>query len=469
VCNIIITHQNTQHTLLLCATTAQIIKVEFTGNFGPLRPMWAHTAGLTPAGGLSTVLVIADGTSTVDLLSVQHTSVKGTKENAECSNRGLCDHATGVCSCYDTNNDLFASSDGVGGAGTRGDCGFAVTPTGGCPGEIACSGHGVCNSSTFACDCQAGWGSGDCSQRQCSRGRSWCSYPSADEVAHTAWSECSDAGLCDRDSGMCKCGKLFRGGACEYMVCPGQTAGASGAACSGHGQCMNMAELALRATVNGDAAAYSYGIDPNSAATWDASAVYGCACDAGYSGYDCSQRLCPTGDDYGSWGQVSEKQVLVCTATAGSFTLMFRQAVTAPLLYSALAADVKAALEALPTVGTVAVAYSSGAQLCTLTGTNAVSVTFLTEHSDVPALTAQRELLVSSGGGAGSGTVAIAQDGAVLLTETSVKGTTENEVCSHRGLCDKLTGTCKCFPGWFSVSDTYYSRILSVSLMLTQF
>lgn len=33
-----------------------------------------------------------------------------------------------------------------------------------------------------------------------------------------------------------------------------------------------------------------------------------CHCDDGYSGYDCSERVCPTGDDPGSWGQESEVQ-----------------------------------------------------------------------------------------------------------------------------------------------------------------
>lgn len=33
-----------------------------------------------------------------------------------------------------------------------------------------------------------------------------------------------------------------------------------------------------------------------------------CDCDEGYSGYDCSERICPTGDDPGSWDQESEIQ-----------------------------------------------------------------------------------------------------------------------------------------------------------------
>jgi hypothetical protein len=52
-------------------------------------------------------------------LSVEETTM-GTKEFAECSNRGLCDHATGSCECVTG----FASSDGQGNHGTHDDCGY---------------------------------------------------------------------------------------------------------------------------------------------------------------------------------------------------------------------------------------------------------------------------------------------------------------------------------------------------------
>jgi hypothetical protein len=60
--------------------------------------------------------------------------------------------------------------------------------------------------------------------------------------------------------------------------------------CYGHGRCMSMNELAEWADDNGDATEYSYGLDPNNPATWDGHRVFGCKCDAGYSGYDCSLR-----------------------------------------------------------------------------------------------------------------------------------------------------------------------------------
>jgi hypothetical protein len=46
--------------------------------------------------------------------------VKGTKETIECSGRGLCNYETGTCECFTG----YTSSNGAGGAGTYGDCGY---------------------------------------------------------------------------------------------------------------------------------------------------------------------------------------------------------------------------------------------------------------------------------------------------------------------------------------------------------
>lgn len=59
----------------------------------------------------------------------------------------------------------FFSSDGNGNIGTRGDCGHATTTIAQCPGEIACSGHGICQGPpNYNCICNDGWDAGDCSE-----------------------------------------------------------------------------------------------------------------------------------------------------------------------------------------------------------------------------------------------------------------------------------------------------------------
>ena len=73
----------------------------------------------------------------------------GTKENAECSNRGVCNIATGQCTC----STGFYPSDGMGGPGSINDCGYVplaalvpAPPITACPGSpTVCSGHGTCD------------------------------------------------------------------------------------------------------------------------------------------------------------------------------------------------------------------------------------------------------------------------------------------------------------------------------------
>eukprot|EP00611_Tribonema_gayanum_P003992 TRINITY_DN1321_c0_g2_i1.p1 TRINITY_DN1321_c0_g2~~TRINITY_DN1321_c0_g2_i1.p1 ORF type:complete len:748 (-),score=182.93 TRINITY_DN1321_c0_g2_i1:113-2356(-) len=178
-----------------------------------------------------------------------------------------------------------------------------------CPN--ACSGHGTCNTHD-ECDCYTGYMANDCSQRICPFGNAHVDggkgdldgdnvfdgttkvitssqmYPAgtvegigavADDAAHL-YMECSNKGLCDRSSGTCKCFPAYEGHACQRASCPV----VGGKACGGHGVCKTVREL-----VEDD---YS-----NDYELWDADVGMGCACDAGYSGYDCSQRHCPIGID----------------------------------------------------------------------------------------------------------------------------------------------------------------------------
>merc|ERR1719453_861037 len=104
--------------------------------------------------------VVADGTSTItDSAGTRVESVKGDKEDEICAGRGLCTTADGTCACFDANGDSYASSNGYGAAGDRGDCGFisSGSTVSSCPGTIACNGNGVCDESTYKCSCNTGW------------------------------------------------------------------------------------------------------------------------------------------------------------------------------------------------------------------------------------------------------------------------------------------------------------------------
>jgi len=111
-----------------CESPANVLAVTFLGDFGRLSPLGVKTHQMPPSAHLRVVHGgKTDSTGTV-------LSVSGTKENDVCSNHGRCLPELGVCDCF-TSQDFgydhaFTSSDGRGGAGTRGDCGYKISPRG---------------------------------------------------------------------------------------------------------------------------------------------------------------------------------------------------------------------------------------------------------------------------------------------------------------------------------------------------
>lgn len=491
-----------------CQIQTNVISVEFIEQFGDLNPLVpVGDATLTANGG--SITMTTGGISLTDAMGHVVTSQTGTKEAETCANRGTCDSNSGICSCYISNGDIYGSSDGYGQAGTRGDCGHIVSSTSAtgvsaCPGDIACSGHGVCDEETHRCACSYGWSAGDCSEMTCPKGLSWFSYPTADEQAHDDYVECANMGHCDTTNGRCVCRSGFYGEACEYMACGGSGDTTDGAtptvSCSGHGRCMSMAELALWANNNGDATDYVYGSDPNNPATWDKDRVHGCLCDTGFSGYDCSLKDCPVGDDPGTYEDHVEVQMLQCTADAGNFTLSFRQSVTPPLPFDINAVELQAALAALDTILNVNVYFiyeglppngtlnfvppsktqtegtppwghfkpngrfeefeyveperaEANTSFCMVDSTQIAIISFDYTHGDLPALQVDNTNLFDFSNFNGefhSGVINVFQDGASVMGLGSIKGTTETDVCSNRGLCDTSTGLCHCFEDWTS-------------------
>lgn len=232
---------------------------------------------------------------------------------------------------------------------------------------------------------------------------------------------CSGVGVCDTSKGECVCPAPFEGGACERLACPGGTS-----PCSNNGRCLTMAQLALHAKVNGDPISITYGATPNNPKTWDFNKIQGCICDPGFTSYDCSKRSCPHGDDPHTVGQSHEVQAIVCQHTqVTSFQLSFRGALTTNLASTIAAGDLQTALQAVKTIGTVQVTYSSGTSACTLTGTNKISIQFLSPLTlgDIPSIR-----LVAGANAALLPVFQIDCDG----VGTSVQGTVEDAECSNK-------------------------------------
>lgn len=404
-----------------CTEAGTTFTVEFLQEFNSLPKLVGDTTNLANLNSLSGNPVLTSAKQ-----------VDGTKENEECSKRGLCDTATGYCTCS-TN---YATSNGYAASGTRGDCGYTTATIQACPGSISCSGHGECaGNPTYACSCSDGWTGGDCSERVCPSDVSWFTLPSAANEAHISESiECSNMGICDRTSGVCTCDVGFTGSACQTLTCPGDTS-----TCNGHGQCLSMTTLATLSTENGVLAGYTYGATPNDPATWDGLKIFGCYCDSQYTGYDCSRMTCPTGDDPETTEQYDERQVITCTDADATGTLSFKfreQTTVATISAAATTAQVKASLETLSTLLEVQVDIvvdGNSDSLCTSSG-NSFSITFLTDHGDLPLI----QLITAN-----IDSIAVSED---------VKGTKEMIECAGRGLCDTSTGDCTCFGG-FGSSD----------------
>eukprot|EP00941_MAST-03F_sp_MAST-3F-sp1_P005454 g5454.t1 len=310
----------------------QVARIQFLRQFGDLEPLQiqTHKPGPTVKVACDTYnpwyfcpdtefqVVQSSGSSQ------NHVAIRGDKEEETCSGRGECDITSGICSCYMP----FFSSDGDGprnppattkrepSMGLRGECGYR-DPAGSvynCAGEIPCMGHGVCSyNPAYKCTCSNGWTGAVCDLRTCPYGKAWFSPPEDNDNAH-ALMECSNRGICERDSGQCFCQDMMEGDACDHMKCPGTVEQEEWGMCSGHGDCLYMWELAQRSTVNGDATNYTYGEKPNDEGRWDFDQIQGCACDPGYEGINCASRTCLRTDDKNTIGH-DEVQNFECYAS----------------------------------------------------------------------------------------------------------------------------------------------------------
>ena len=170
-----------------------------------------------------------------------------------------------------------------------------------CPN--ACNGNGLCIEGNV-CQCFEGWngGAADCSARECPKGVAWTDKAYASSTAHQPV-ECSNAGFCDRGGGICKCSEGFSGTACQRGICPGEDT--SLGVCSGHGECMSVADISFYHGVDYDTDGNAYPFDAEMGgdgygvtySQWDKDMTQMCKCENYYFGAACNQKMCAKGDD----------------------------------------------------------------------------------------------------------------------------------------------------------------------------
>ena len=276
----------------LCSVDgANVISITFLEKFGPLPPLTCEVVDSHVRNITNSVIEIQSSPLSVmsDGLQRVYSVVKGTKDNSECSNRGICNRNSGMCDCFVEAEGSYGPSDGYGNIGQRDDCGSVSSSVSNCPSS--CNDHGSCDESTYTCQCQSGFHGPDCSLRECPKALSWFTDPSLAYLSPLSnffydmfYNECSDMGVCNRYTGVCECRLGFGGAACEHMLCIGTQSGRT-SKCSGHGQCLSLKQLAQHNKLNGNSYPIAYGSNP---LAWDADTIFGCHCDDGYEGFDCS-------------------------------------------------------------------------------------------------------------------------------------------------------------------------------------
>lgn len=434
-------------------------------------------------------------------------SVVSTKEYVECSNRGTCDATTGRCACFAG----YASSDGKGALGSRGDCGYhedfaiyGIIPK--CPlyNNMQCGGsmRGTCDNTTGTCTCLSAYSGSDCSMLSCPSNTAWfgTSITLDGNGERIGSATCAGIGDCVGTTGKCtNCGgnfATFIGDGCEKLSClvTGYDSRSMPVHCNGNGACISLKDMA-KFTLN------AQGESRNLVYTspWDADMVYGCACfrlesiDDQYAvGYEPPEDVTISID--GSVGTAykfpdvnqlgsgkfyrgpfalsatnfvgvncaekecpkgdnpdthgqDEIQSLRCYGDSGYFTLKFRDNVTTTIPATATSEELMVNLQDLYTIHKVEVSVNG----------NLGTKTPICSVGDV-----QHDVFIQFLSEYGDLPNLIPD--VTLLTDTATghvtyinvteirKGTKEDQECSGQGVCDHSTGVCTCSP-YYESSD----------------
>ncbi|ETW07562.1 hypothetical protein H310_02049 [Aphanomyces invadans] len=300
-----------------------------------------------------------------------------------------------------------------------------------------CSGHGTCGMSN-KCTCDAQWNVvPDCSRHVCPSGVAWVDKASAPNGAHATVMECSNRGICDYSKGSCICAEGYTGDACQRMRCPND--------CSGRGQCLTLSTLARL-----------YG--PQTPATglgpiytnWEKDSIMSCYCDMGFTGPDCSMRMCPKNDDPLTTSQVYRSIAL--TVSASSLALVGTVSVTFNGYSFTMPANANANSDAICTAAAMTLGNVRVAT-CVMSAVNAATqgATYTIEFQEWAHRDAENNVFSHTGNppvasfSCNVAGVTNAKSPTCSIADVVSVNVIEHEYCSRRGICDFTTGLCTCF------------------------
>jgi len=310
----------------------------------------------------------------------------------------------------------------------------------------------------------------------------WVDNPTRSGGKHS-YTECASKGTCDRISGECECFPGYEGKACARQSCPGD--------CSGHGTCEYMKDLAFGIVYNeyydGSSNALSgLGVGGKTFAqdySWDTNRARACVCDAGYQGLDCSQRMCPYGNDVmdvipgfdensllgmpGYGNEVAQVQTVTLydadlnndnfdgKTFAMQFTSKLNETfVTGPIMWdtndSVLASYIEGSLKKLPNkiIDDVDVTVDSNVDA------NGVIIDVTFTGSSVQGKQHKLEIIVDKCEEGctpritGLTNIRTFSDTTLSTVEISTVGSHNSFECGRRGKCDRQSGLCQCYTGF---------------------
>lgn len=283
------------------------------------------------------------------------------------------------------------------------------------------------------------------------------------------YAECSNAGICNRDTGLCECFSGFVGSACQRRACPTSVANTM---CSGHGVCMSSETYMILNDLDfksGVAGSYS----------WEYDKFYTCVCDKGYIGISCNARQCPMGvdpvasaqpelhwdfilyDDEQPGSSFDHYYVLQYDGVVYKSAVVYKHTKlcyndnkheTDLAAVSGLKEEIRRIITVIPPLAQVIVSAE-----CTKEGK--LSITLTPEYLDAKKM-ADSKLYVYKAETDGNPTTssAIENDvnGSALSPMTvkpaPLKETISEALCSNRGNCNRDTGLCECYDGYSGAS-----------------